>query len=62
MWIGTWDEETETFGGNMLRLSSYSGLIMAEYDNVDAYISFSRYRYIIFARMNKNVFFIRLLH
>jgi len=30
MWTGTWEQETETFGGNMLRLASCSGLIMAE--------------------------------
>ena len=32
MWTGTLEQETETFGSNMLRLSSCSGLIMAEDD------------------------------
>ena len=30
MWTGTWDLETQTVRGNMLRISSCSGLIMAE--------------------------------
>jgi len=36
MWIGTWEQETVTFGGNTLRLSSCSGLIMAEDDETDS--------------------------
>jgi len=35
MWTGTREKETETFGSNMLRLSSCSGLIMAEEDDDD---------------------------
>jgi len=33
MRTGSWEQETETFGDNMLRLSSCSGLIMAENDD-----------------------------
>jgi len=38
MWTGTWEPETETLGGNMIRVSSHSGLMMAEDDEDDDYI------------------------
>ena len=36
MWTGTLKHDTKTIRGNMLRLSSCSGLIMAEHDNEDS--------------------------
>jgi hypothetical protein len=35
MWTNIWEQETETFRDNMLRLSSCSGLAMAEDDDDD---------------------------
>jgi len=38
MWTDTWEKETQLFRGDMLRLSSCSGLIMAEDDDDNKYL------------------------